>query len=60
MQDGEIKLRAVEREHHVKRVRILAAPERIFDMGDLLERVRSIIDKAVLDDKGAVGAFSAP
>jgi len=42
MQHRQIKLRAVERKHHVERVRVLTAPERVLDMGDLLpfRRVR--------------------
>src|SRR6516165_9272848 len=32
MQDRQIELRTVHRKHHVERVRVLAAPQRVFDM----------------------------
>ncbi len=40
MQDRQIELRAVEREHHVERIGILAAPQRILDVRDLLPFAR--------------------
>ena len=52
MQDRKIELRTIHRKHHVERVRILAAPQRIFDMRDLFPVAR--IGVARIEDRTIV------
>ena len=54
MQDRLIELRTVHRKHHVERVRVLAAPQRVFDMRNFFPVAR--IGIARIEDRTVIFA----